>query len=104
MTEEMLAMTPYMMQIALNQTLQKIFKGKTYCGPSVRGVARQYTSFSGELPESMKRFIEQHPMAESLIVPYDKVAETRARMEQPEVQGQPKTAERVIYEQLKAEL
>ena len=33
MTEEMLAMTPYMMQIALNQTLQKIFKGKTYCGP-----------------------------------------------------------------------
>ena len=66
---------------------------RVYCGPSVRGVARQYTSFSGELPESMKRFIEQHPMAES-----------RARMEQPEVQGQPKTAERVIYEQLKAEL
>lgn len=77
---------------------------RVYCGPSVRGVARKYTSFSGELPESMKRFIEQHPMAESLIVPYDKVAETRARMEQPEVQGQPKTAERVIYEQLKAEL
>ena len=29
---------------------------------------------------------------------------TRERMERPDVPGQPKTAERVIYEQLKAEL
>ena len=28
---------------------------RVYCGPSVRGVARQYTSFTGELPEPMKK-------------------------------------------------
>ena len=71
---------------------------RVYCGPSIRGVIRQYTSFQ------MKRLIEQHPMVKSLIVPYDKVAQTRERMERPDVPGQPKTAERVIYEQLKAEL
>ena len=84
--------------------MTKKARTRVYCGPSVRGVARQYTIFTGELPEYMKKFIEQHPMAESLIVPYDKVAETRARMEQPEVQGGTKTAERIIYERLKAEL
>lgn len=35
-------------------------------------------------------------MAEGLIVPYDKVAQTRANMEQPALPGQPKTAERII--------
>ncbi len=30
---EQLAMTPYMMQIALNKTLKEYFKGKKYCGP-----------------------------------------------------------------------
>ena len=72
---------------------------RVYCGPSIRGVIRQYTSFTGELPDRMKK-----PMVKSLIVPYDKVAQTRERMERPDVPGQPKTAERVIYEQLKAEL
>ena len=67
---------------------------RVYCGPSVRGVARQYTSFTGELPEPMKKLVEQHP----------EVAETRERMERPDIPGQPKTTERVIYELLKAEL
>ena len=30
---------------------------RVYCGPSVRGVARQYTSFTGELPEPMKKLV-----------------------------------------------
>ena len=34
MTEEMLAMTPYMMQIALNQTLQKSSKEKHTADPA----------------------------------------------------------------------
>ena len=53
---------------------KKETRTRVYCGPSVRGVARQYTCFTGELPEQMKKFVEQHPMAEGLIVPYDKVA------------------------------
>lgn len=75
---------------------KKETRTRVYCGPSVRGVARQYTCFTGELPEQMKKFVEQHPMAEGLIVPYDKVAQTRANMEQPALPGQPKTAERII--------
>lgn len=47
MTEEMLAMTPYMMQVALNQTLQKNFKGKTYCGP---GGEKELNFFEQDLP------------------------------------------------------
>lgn len=77
---------------------------RVYCGPSVRGVARQYTTFIGDLPDQMKELIEQHPAIQNLIVPYDKVAETRERMERPDIPGQPKTAERVIFEQLRAEL
>ena len=42
---------------------------RVYCGPSIRGVIRQYTSFTGELPDRMKKLIEQHPMVKSLIVP-----------------------------------
>ena len=83
---------------------KKETRTRVYCGPSVRGVARQYTCFTGDRPEQMKKFIEQHPMAESLIVPYDKVAQTRANMECPVLPGQAKTAERVVFEQLRAEL
>ena len=63
---------------------------RVYCGPSVRGVARQYTSFSGELPESMKRFIEQHPMAESLIVPYDKCRKPVRGWNSPKFRASPR--------------
>mgnify|MGYP000802367068 CR=1 FL=1 len=31
---------------------------RVYCGPSIRGVIRQYTSFTGELPDRMKKLIE----------------------------------------------
>ena len=34
---------------------KKETRTRVYCGPSVRGVARQYTSFTGELPEQMKK-------------------------------------------------
>ena len=52
MAEEMLAMTPYMMQIALSQTLQKLFKGKTYCGP---GGAKELNFFEQDLPIDTER-------------------------------------------------
>lgn len=44
---EMLAMTPYMMQIALNKTLKDCFKGKKYSGP---GGARELKFFEQNLP------------------------------------------------------
>lgn len=33
---EQLGMTPYMMQIALNQALKQYFKGKKYAGPEAQ--------------------------------------------------------------------
>lgn len=36
---------------------KKETRTRVYCGPSVRGVARQYTCFTGELPEQMKSLL-----------------------------------------------
>ena len=32
---------------------------QVYCGPTVRGVAKQYTVYAGELPEELKAFIQK---------------------------------------------
>jgi hypothetical protein len=69
-----------------------------YCGPSVRGVARQFTTYQGGLPEEMKEFLRQHPAAKRLIVSTGKFSSTRERMEKAG------TAEHLLYQKLKAEL
>ena len=56
-----------------------------YCGPTVRGVAKQYTVFSGGIPEALEDFSERHP-------------ETRRKME---TAG---TAEAILYHKIKSEL
>ena len=43
-----------------------------YCGPSVRGVARQYTVYaSGNTPAALDEFVKQHPAAKNLLVPVE---------------------------------
>ena len=32
-----------------------------YCGPSVRGVARQYTTYQGGIPKQLKKFVRALP-------------------------------------------
>lgn len=49
---EMLAMTPYMMQIALNKELKERFAGKTYCGP---GGDKELKFFEQNLPIDTER-------------------------------------------------
>ncbi len=78
-------------------------KGKTvkpcvYCGPTVRGVVKQYTVFSGNIPETLQAFIEKHPEAKALLVAVDCFAETRKRME---TAG---TAESILYHKIKSEM
>lgn len=46
---EQLGMTPYMMQIALNQTLKQYFKGKKYAGP---GGTKELNFYEQDLPIS----------------------------------------------------
>jgi hypothetical protein len=69
-----------------------------YCGPSVRYVARQYTVFAGEIPAALAEFIRKHPAAGALLVPVEKFAETRRKLE---TKG---TAEAVLYNKVKSEL
>lgn len=71
---------------------------KVYCGPSVKGVARQYTVYSGGLPETVKTFIEKHPLAGQLIVPVSKFAGMRTKLE---IKG---SKEMLIYQKLRSEL
>lgn len=69
-----------------------------YCGPSVRNVARQYTVYAGKIPEELCEFIGKHPAAGGLLVPVEKFAETRRRLE---TKG---TAEAVLYNKVKTEM
>lgn len=69
-----------------------------YCGPSVRGVARQYTTYQGGIPEPLKDFIKAHPAARALLVSTAKFAGVRRRLETPG------TAEAVVYKKVKSEL
>ena len=69
-----------------------------YCGPSVRGVARQYTTYQGGITDAMRDFIKEHPEARGLIVPTGKFPAMRKRLETP---GTPEAA---IYKLVKARL
>ena len=41
---------------------------QVYCGPTVRGVAKQYTVFCGGIPEALEAVIAIHPEAGALVV------------------------------------
>lgn len=69
-----------------------------YCGPSVRGVARQYTTYQGGIHDPLKEFIKEHPAVRGLIVPASRFAIVRKRLE---TRG---TAESIIYKKVKDEL
>lgn len=70
-----------------------------YCGPSVKNVARQYTTYQGGgIPEALREFIKAHPAARGLITSAGKFAAMRKRLETPG------TAEAILYKTVKSEL
>lgn len=69
-----------------------------YCGPTVKGVTRQYTVYSNGIPEVMEEFFEKHPAARRLLVPVDAFAKTRANLEKSG------TTEAAVFNQIKKEL
>ena len=50
-----------------------------YCGPSVRGVARQYTVYAGTIPAALADFIQAHPAAKGLLVSVGRFAQVRSK-------------------------
>ncbi len=69
-----------------------------YCGPSLRGVARQYTVFNEGIPEPLQELINRHPAVRGLIVPVERFAKTRLAVE---TRG---TAEYVLYQKIISEV
>lgn len=59
------------------QTAEKKPETLVYCGPTVRGVAKQYTVYHGKLPAALVTFLVKHPAAQNLCVPLEAFAETR---------------------------
>lgn len=69
-----------------------------YCGPSVRGVARQFTVYNGGIPDALKEFIKERRAARGLIVSVERFAEMRKRLETPG------TGEFILFRKVRAEL
>ncbi|NCE63028.1 hypothetical protein D1159_00175 [Pseudoflavonifractor sp. 524-17] len=69
-----------------------------YCGPSVRGVARQYTTYQGGIPDTLRKFIEEHRPARQLIVSTAQFPAMRRRLETPG------TAEAKLYKRVKEQM
>ena len=84
---------------AIKEELKKTKESAcVYCGPSVRNVVRQYTVYSGAIPESLTAFLQAHPAAKALLVSLDKFAATRKNLE---TKG---SAEAVLYNKIKSEV
>ena len=69
-----------------------------YCGPTVRGVARQYTTYQGGIPDTLRDFIKDHPEARRLIVSTAEFPAMRKRLDTPG------TAEAKLYKRVKEQL
>ena len=78
--------------------LAKLSDPCVYCGPSVRGVARQYTVYNGGIPDVVKQFITEHPAAKGLLVSVERFAQVRIKLE---TRG---TAEAILFNKVRAEL
>lgn len=53
-----------------------------YCGPTIKGVAPQYTVFVGGVPAKLAEKMEAIPVLKALTVPREKFAEMRVKVEQ----------------------
>ena len=69
-----------------------------YCGPTVRGVARQYTTYQGGIPDTLRDFIKEHPDARQLIVSTAQFPAYRRRLDTPG------TEEAKLYKRVKEQL
>lgn len=69
-----------------------------YCGPSVRGVSRQFTTYVGGVPEALKAFVREHPAAKGLMVSVGRFPAVRASL------NKAGSAEAIMYKKIKSEL
>lgn len=53
-----------------------------YCGPSIKGVARQYTAYKNGIPEGLKQAAEKNKILAALIVPLEDLPEAMRQLRQ----------------------
>ena len=53
-----------------------------YCGPSIKGVARQYTAYNNGIPEGLKQAEEKIKILAALIVPLEDLPEAMRQLRQ----------------------
>ena len=53
-----------------------------YCGPSIKGVARQYTAYNNGIPEGLKQAAEKNKIRAALIVPLEDLPEAMRQLRQ----------------------
>lgn len=58
----------------------KTTKAVAYCGPTIPGVARQYTVYTGGIPTPLAEAIEKNPAMEGLVIPLDQLPETMKKL------------------------
>lgn len=51
-----------------------------YCGPTIPGVAKQFTSYRGGIPEALTAAQKQTPVLGGLTVPLDKLPEAMRQL------------------------
>ncbi len=73
-------------------------EAKVYCGPDIPGVARQFSVYTGGLPGSLQQIADKIPAVRVLIVPVERLAETRNALQKQE------SAEHNIFLKAKEEL
>lgn len=55
-----------------------------YCGPTIKGVVRRFTSFiDGVLPSELNEHIEKCPAIKELIVPANMLSDTNRQLRDP---------------------
>lgn len=69
-----------------------------YCGPTVKGVARQFTVYRGGIPRALEDFLEDHKIAKRLLIPENQFAQMRVKL------GTPGTGEYILLQKLNEEL
>lgn len=53
-----------------------------YCGPFIKGVARQYTAYNNGIPEGLKQAAEKNKILAALIVPLEDLPEAMRQLRQ----------------------
>lgn len=70
---------------------------RVYCGPTVKGVCKQFTVYAGELPLDMEQYVSTRPGARALLVNPERFPEVRKNLNE---QG---SAEAILYQELLTE-